>query len=556
MPVSCSAGAAPGVADARAVVPRWYERMPALPLAAAVVLAGFALLPAARANPRLAGAFLGAGGALAAWALALWAAGRRHARLYCIERRVVKAHWVQGCMQATILAYWGWYAPGVYQQIPNIVAQLVFLYAFDALLTWSRGPTWRAGFGPLPIILSTNLLLWFRDDWFILQFVMVATGALGKQFVQWTREGRRTHIFNPSTFGQFLFAVVLIATGTTVQLTWGKEIAASFDNPPHIFTLLFLVGLVVQYLFGVTLMTLSAVCTLCALNIWYTHETGVYYFISANMGAAVFLGMHLLITDPATSPRSNTGRVIFGALYGAIYFGLYRVLDNLGVPLFWDKLLPVPFLNLAVPLIDRLARSGLVGRFNHWWETAFDPRRANLVHMGCWTAVFGTMLATGYVESPHPGASIGFWKKAYEEGKPLGERNYKKMLLTEAAKDSGPAYNQLGILYLHGELLPENHASAANCFRRACELGDFDGCDNLARQFLFMGEAASDDAVELGLSRIESQCASGIDAQACFLLGFAYESGRGRPRDPVRAAQLYQQACEKGYEPACERLKH
>jgi hypothetical protein len=536
------------------VSPRW-ERFPVLPVAIAVVLAAYVLLPSVRANAGLRWSFVGVSAVVAAWSLVLAIVARRSGRLFRVERSIVRAHWVQACAQSTILAYWGWYAPAVYEQIPLIVGQLLFVYALDALLTWSRGQTWRIGFGPLPIILSTNLLLWFRDDWYWMQFAMIAAGVLGKQFVQWTREGRRTHIFNPSTFGQFLFAIGLIVTGTTVELTWGKEIATSFDSPPHIFTVLFLVGLVVQSLFSVTLMTLSAVATLCVLNIAYTRTTGVYYFINANMGAAIFLGMHLLITDPATSPRSNTGRVIFGVLYAGIYFALYRLLDNLGVPLFWDKLLPVPFLNLMVPLIDRLARSGFVGRFNHWWETAFDPRRANLVHMGCWGALFGTMLAAGYVEAPHPGASIAFWKKAYEEGKPLGERNFKKMLLVEASKNSGPAYNQLGVLYLKGELLPENHASAANCFAQACELGDPDGCANLVRQFLFLGEAASDEAVALGLERLEAQCAAGNHGQACYLLGFACETGRGRPRDPVRAAQLYQQACELGYEPACERLR-
>ena len=72
-----------------------------------------------------------------------------------------------------------------------------------------------------PIIFSTNLFLWFTDDWFYLQFLMVAAGFLGKAFVQWRREGRRTHIFNPSAFSLGLFSLVLIVTGTS-DLTWGR----------------------------------------------------------------------------------------------------------------------------------------------------------------------------------------------------------------------------------------------------------------------------------------------------------------------------------------------
>ena len=59
---------------------------------------------------------------------------------------------------------------------PLIAAQLLFAYAFDMLLNWSRRDTYTLGFGPFPIILSTNLFLWFRAEWFYLQFPMIAVG--------------------------------------------------------------------------------------------------------------------------------------------------------------------------------------------------------------------------------------------------------------------------------------------------------------------------------------------------------------------------------------------
>ena len=58
-----------------------------------------------------------------------------------------------------------------------IVAQLLFAYSFDMLLAWSRRDTYTLGFGPFPIIFSTNLFLWFKADWFYLQFLMIAVGA-------------------------------------------------------------------------------------------------------------------------------------------------------------------------------------------------------------------------------------------------------------------------------------------------------------------------------------------------------------------------------------------
>ena len=89
----------------------------------------------------------------------------------------------------------------------------------------------------------------------------------------------------------------------------------------------------------------------------YTSITGVPYFLDSEIPAAVFLGLHLLVTDPSTSPRTPLGKAIFGALYGTGVFVLYWLLTSIGAPTFYDKLLCVPLLNLSVKWIDRLASS-------------------------------------------------------------------------------------------------------------------------------------------------------------------------------------------------------
>ena len=50
---------------------------------------------------------------------------------------------------------------------------------------------------------------------------------------------------------------------------------------------------------------------------------GTYLFIDSYIPIAVFLGMHLLFTDPSTSPRTELGRLIFGAIYGLSVIVLY-----------------------------------------------------------------------------------------------------------------------------------------------------------------------------------------------------------------------------------------
>lgn len=517
-----------------------WNRLPLVPLLLALALGAFTIVSPVADNPRLVWSFLGVGGAAFLFGVIVWVAGRRRGLMFETEFVPVASHYVQACVQLGILLYWGLFWERVYPEMPLMLGQLMYVYILDALLSWVRGRTWRIGFGPFPIVISTNLLLWFQHDWYFLQFAMLTVGVVAKQFLQWNRDGRRTHIFNPSAFGQFVFAVGLIATGTTKDLTWGREIATTFEAP-HMLVVIFAAGLIVQSLFHVTLMTMAAVTTLCAIDLVYTRITGVYAFVNVSVAAPIFLGMHLLITDPATSPRTNVGRVIFGMLYACGYAILFRVLDLVGVPLFWDKLLPVPILNLCVPLIDRASRWGAVGRLDRAWETALSPGRMNLVHMGCWIAIFGVMWGSGYIGTPHPGDSIPFWKHAYVEGKPHAGSSLLIVAGGQATVGhSGAAYNELGLICMEGTIVEQKRGRAASYFEQACELGNIHGCANVVMQYLFYNERLSDEAVVNALERLEQDCEADGDWGSCFLIGLAYERGRGRPRDWDRAVALYQ----------------
>jgi len=332
------------------------NRLPALQLAFLFIcgLASLSLLPRVRNNPRMLASFLGASAVLLVLLLIVRFSAARAGRVLRYDVVLNKAHYVQLLMQASIYVYWAMYWPDVKSFVPFIVAQLLYVYALDMLLTWLQRDNWVLGFGPFPIILSTNLFLWFKDDWFYYQFALVTSGVLGKQFLKWHREGRLTHIFNPSAFSAFVVSIALLATHTS-QLTWGEEIATTVNRPPHIYLEIFLLGLIVQALFSVTLVTLSAGATLVALNLAYTHWTGVYHYIDDSIPVAVFIGIHLLITDPATSPRKTVGKILFGTMYGAGVFGMYSALRWFGQPTFYDKLLCVPVLNLMVPSLDRFS---------------------------------------------------------------------------------------------------------------------------------------------------------------------------------------------------------
>ncbi len=437
-------------------------------------------VPRVHDNPVLTRSFWGAALVLLVWQVALYLRLRLKrasvGRSFRTELR--PQHYVQAVVQLAVFAYWGWYWRPVYDLAWLLVAQLAFAYAFDMLLAWSRRDSYVLGFGPFPIIFSTNLFLWFRDDWFYLQFLMLAVGFMGKEFVRWHREGKMTHIFNPSAFSLGLFSLVLIVTNTT-DLTWGQDIATTLTLAPNIYLFLFLIGLVVMYFFSITLVAGSAAVVLFGSSALYSAVTGVPYFIDSEIPTAVFLGLHLLVTDPSTSPRRPLGKIVFGVLYGLGVFGLYALLGALGAPTFYDKLLCVPLLNLSVQRIDRLVRSIQDSPAVRRWGQDWAPARANLAHMAVWIVFFGAMTVIGSTDGRHTGDSLPFWEQACEDGRRNACERLVQLESSYCGDNSGWACNELGGHYTEGKIVAADAERALAYFSRACELRFQASCVNL-----------------------------------------------------------------------------
>lgn len=524
-----------------------------LPLITIIAFSAFSLLPRVRNNPRLEWAFLGAAAFLFVFYLILRVRVASAKRVLHYDFVPQKAHYVQMMMQGAIYVYWGMYWREVFPFLPFIAAQILFVYSLDMLISWSRRDDWVLGFGPMPIVLSTNLFIWFRDDWFVFQFVLISVGLLGKQFLRWHRDGKLVHIFNPSAFSAFVISVCLLATHTS-RLTLGEDIATTLSRPPYIYLEIFLLGLVVQYLFSVTLVTLSAAAIMLVLNLGYTHTTGVYHYIDSSIPVSVFLGLHLLITDPATSPRKTIGKIVFGLLYGSSIFGLYSALRWFGQPTFYDKLLVVPFLNLMVPGLDRfsdyLATSRISEKFrllrSDW---ASNPARYNYAHMALWIALFGGMMGTGFLAKgqDHPGGSIAFWNQACQEGKWNGCKTFVHALTVTCQYNRAEACLQAGDVLAEGEFVPRDMAMSANEFSRSCSLGVPEACDGLRAVITHNGEAE--------LQKACNHYGADYSGESCYTLGALYSDGTmGLPLDPERAFQAFSQSCDNDFAHGCERL--
>ena len=536
-----------------------------LPLALSVALAAIALMPMARGNPRLMWSILGSAAILQVATAVL--AMRAKGRALSLDVQLRSQHYLQACAQSTVLLYWGWYWRPVYEAAPLLLAQLLFAYTFDMLLAWSRRNQYTLGFGPFPVIFSINLFLWFKPDWFYLQFLMIAVGFAAKELIRWEKGGKKTHIFNPSSFPLAVFSLGLILTGST-SITYGAEIATTQFNPPNIYLLLFLVGLPGQFLFGVTTMTMSAVVTTYLFGLAYYALTGTYFFIDSYIPIAVFLGMHLLFTDPSTSPRTELGRIIFGVMYGLGNILLYELLGRAGVPTFYDKLLPVPIMNLSIKVIDRVATSSWLKRFDPAkLGASLAPRRRNLAYMAIWTGVFVVMSVTNGVGDEHPGHKVPFWQKACQSGAPGGCEKLGVILTTYCDDGSGWACNELGVLQWHRRIEP-GAAAAAN-FMRACSAGFEPACQNvlLAPRGVRPTQTApqlKDYPVVLrtGKGAIPQTTPLEIYEEACrqdWMIGCQslaalHLRGEGTPKDPVKAAAAFEKACNGGLGSACSNL--
>jgi hypothetical protein len=507
------------------------ERALRLPLAFVLGLLALGLLPAVRQNAAVLWSFLGAAAALVVWSAVLFVSARRVGRTLTLAIDLRRQHYLQACAQGSVLLYWGWYWRPVYESAHLIAAQLLFAYAFDMLLSWWRRDAYTLGFGPFPVIFSINLFLWFRPEWFYLQFLMVALGFAAKELIRWEKDGRRAHIFNPSSFPLAVFSLGLIVTGTS-DITWGQDIAITQFYPPHMYLMLFLIGLPGQFFFGVTSMTMSAVVTTYLFGLIYYATNGVYFFYDSYIPIAVFLGMHLLFTDPSTSPRTELGRVIFGMLYGLSTVVLYQLLLAAGIPAFYDKLLQVPILNLSIKLIDRVARSkplraldpAALGR-------SLAPRQRNLAYMSLWGLVFVIMSAAQGVGDAHPGQWIPFWQEACQKERPNACRYLADMEARYCNRGSGWACNELGILQARRE---RDYVSALESMQRGCQLGFVPACNNANR-------STGTGAFQAGPPT--------LDDYPIIL------RGSKRPITERTPAALLALACRQGWSDTCERSK-
>jgi len=292
-------------------------------------------------------------------------------------------HMIPATFQVLIFGYWALYWEPLIHHGWALAVQLLFAYTLDlAIGVWTER-TWRIGLAPVPIVLSTNLFVWFTGAGFWLFFLVAAIALFSKAAIR--RESG--HIFNPSALGLALVGLVCIPLPAP---EFCYDIAHELNVTPSMTEFLILVALLAQLRVPIVLVSLGA-----AASLWASVEVPVFLsrylsvdgletfstYVPIWYWSPVFLVLALLATDPKTIPKKPAGKLLFGLIVGAGIACASAALTAAGYNDFMAKVIPVPLANLLVPWCDRTAE-----RLDERLRPALEPAW-NRVHVALWVCL-------------------------------------------------------------------------------------------------------------------------------------------------------------------------
>jgi hypothetical protein len=304
--------------------------------------------------------------------------------------RLQTNHMIPAIFQVLIFSYWAVYWEPLSDHGWALGVQLLFAYTLDLAIGVWTDRAWRVGLAPVPIVLSTNLFVWFTGSGFWLFFLVAAIALFSKAALK--RESG--HIFNPSALGLAVVGLICIPLPAP---EFCYDIAHELNVTPSMTEFLILVALIAQLRVPIVLVSLGA-----AASLWASVEVPIFLsrYLSINgletfssyvpiwYWAPVFLVLALLATDPKTIPKTPAGKLLFGLLLGAGIAVASAALTAAGHNDFMAKVIPVPLVNLLVPWCDRTG-----ARLDSRLRPALDPIW-NWAHVSLWV-LFSSLALLG-----------------------------------------------------------------------------------------------------------------------------------------------------------------
>lgn len=282
-------------------------------------------------------------------------------------RHVRITHLLPASLQCIIFLYWSLYWRELPEVASVIALQVVFALVLDGLFGFWREGKWTFSFGALPIALSSNLFVIFAPDGAWLSLLGISAGLASKHWIR----GPHGHLFNPSAIGMFSVGMLTLFFP---QIGYG-DTAYEFALAPNTTELILILALVVQLRLPVVLVSIATFCGLMLAG----HLYGRLSFDPA--WPPIALVVTLLVTDPATQPRTPLGRIVFGLTAGVLMRVCGELLQTHLSQDFWGKVGGVALANLLVPWIN-LAVDRLPKVSHDLWGVL--SKRWNLLHIAVW----------------------------------------------------------------------------------------------------------------------------------------------------------------------------
>lgn len=311
-----------------------------------------------------------------AW-LALWTRMRRRSMDFQWLESARPTHLLPVALQLTLFIYWGLHDLSVGELLGDLVVQVAFAYGLEAwFLAWRNNGKVQIGASVLPIVGSMNLFVWFlgQDRWVALLTLTLAIAS--KHLIR--RHGR--HVFNPSALGIAITGALCMVAPETFGFF---DLSHGFNAGPNMVELILILALIAQLRLPIVLVSMGGFIALLLLV-----DTQILSRPTALWGP-VFLALCLLITDPATIPKTPVGKLLFGAVYGSLMAVMATGLTAMGENDFFSKVFPLPVVNALVPRFDRWG-----SRASTWTRGVLEPVH-NRAHVGVWLIlVLGVLFGT------------------------------------------------------------------------------------------------------------------------------------------------------------------
>ena len=311
---------------------------------------------------------------------------------------LTRAVFVQILVQLSIYLYWGKFNLAAITRLPLVFHQICFGYLFVFLLSHLKGKKFKLSFSTAAAILSANLFVWFSSHIYYSHYALIVIALTAKTFITIKVNGEERHIFNPSGFASNIAAVVisLITVGYIQNNIYASQMGANFLWLPNFDTFVFLASCISLWAPNMYLVPIACIITMTMFELWSDHYYGMSFTTETPRGS-ILLGITLLITDPATAPRSKTGQFLYGVGYAFSIFISFIIIAYFNFQMYFVKvffLIPLNLLSYRIDLIGQWIETNFLSKIKFQWPE--KKRKMLLAYM------FVSFLSTAFLSFRHP----------------------------------------------------------------------------------------------------------------------------------------------------------